>query len=208
MKRIVKIILAAICVMAMSVVLCCASDNNQELDFTDASTKYVSVYGLNVRSEYSSTCEIWDVLPHGSQITASSKIQNDYCLVGYEKNGTHCSGYVYASYLSDEKPTEEQAQASSSQGMTYLGVYNITGYDTCAKCCGKSDGITASGVRASVGRTVAMSGLPFGTKIYIEGIGYRTVEDRGVSGNKIDVLCSNHSQCYAITGRYKVYLVN
>ena len=92
----------------------------------------------------------------------------------------------------------------------YLGTYYITGYDICYSCCGKIDGITASGVKATVGRTIAApSNLPFGTKLYIEGIGERVVEDRGgsISGQRLDVLCNNHSECYAITGYYDVYII-
>ena len=38
--------------------------------------------------------------------------------------------------------------------------------------------------------------LPFGTKVYIEGVGERIVQDRGgaVKGNVIDVYVSSHSQ--------------
>lgn len=103
---------------------------------------------------------------------------------------------------------KKAAQMSIPQ-KTYLGRYKITGYDTCAKCCGKSDGITASGTTATAGRTCAMKNVPFGTKIYIEGIGERIVEDRGgFASNVIDVLCENHSACYAITGYYDVYIIN
>jgi len=90
----------------------------------------------------------------------------------------------------------------------YAGRYYITGYDTCARCCGKTDGITASGAAAAVGRTVAMNGVPFGTRLYIEGIGERVVEDRGgMSAQTIDVLCADHPACYAITGWYDVYWI-
>lgn len=92
----------------------------------------------------------------------------------------------------------------------FIGTYKITGYDICYRCCGKTDGITASGTYATAGRTVAAPyNLPFGTKLYIDGIGYRTVEDRGgaIKGNKIDVLCNNHSECYAITGYRKVWII-
>lgn len=94
---------------------------------------------------------------------------------------------------------------------TYLGTYYITGYDTCYECCGKTDGITASGTYATVGRTIAApSNFAFGTHLYIDGIGERVVEDRGgsVSGNRLDLLCNNHSECYAITGYYDVYIIN
>lgn len=92
----------------------------------------------------------------------------------------------------------------------YLGQFKITGYDTCAACCGKTDGITASGTMATVGRTCAASAdLPFGTRLWIEGIGERIVEDRGgaIKGNRIDVLCANHPDSYAITGTYNVYII-
>ena len=93
---------------------------------------------------------------------------------------------------------------------TFLGRYYVTGYDICLECCGKLDGITASGAVAQVGRTVAApEDIPFGTVLYIDGIGERVVEDRGglVTGDKLDVLCTDHPACYAITGWYDVYIV-
>lgn len=92
----------------------------------------------------------------------------------------------------------------------YQGAFYITGYDLCYACCGKTDGITASGTYAQVGRTIATSSeFAFGTRLYIEGIGERVVEDRGgaISGGRIDVLCNSHEECYAITGWYDVYLM-
>lgn len=76
----------------------------------------------------------------------------------------------------------------------YLGQYTIYAYCPCAKCCGKTNGITASGTIATEGRTVA-STLPFGTKLYIDGIGERIVEDRGggIGTGKIDVFMSDHN---------------
>lgn len=70
------------------------------------------------------------------------------------------------------------------------------------ECCGSLDGITASGTHAEVGRTVACNTLPFGTVVWIDGIGERVVEDRGgMRGNVIDVLCHDHAECAAITQR-------
>lgn len=57
-------------------------------------------------------------------------------------------------------------------------VWKITAYCSCAKCCGKSDGITASGKVAKWGY-VACNWLPFGTEVEIEGIGAFIVMDRG-----------------------------
>lgn len=94
--------------------------------------------------------------------------------------------------------------------LIYVGRYYITGYDICYECCGKVDGITASGTYATVGRTVAASReFDFGTRLFIDGIGERIVEDRGgaINGGRIDVLCSNHAECYEITGYYDVYVM-
>ena len=73
--------------------------------------------------------------------------------------------------------------------------YVITAYCPCVKCCGKTDGITASGVKAVQGVTVATDkSIPFGTKIYIDGVGERIVQDRGgaITENRIDLYFSDH----------------
>ena len=56
----------------------------------------------------------------------------------------------------------------------------VTAYCACPKCCGKhSDGITASGVRVREGITIAAPrSIPFGTRIWIPGAGWRIVQDR------------------------------
>ncbi len=85
-----------------------------------------------------------------------------------------------------------------------------TGYCPCAQCCGKSTGITASGARATAGRTVAAwSGLSFGTQVYFPYFsvngngGVFTVEDRGgaITGNRIDIFFSSHSQALSFGRR-------
>ena len=76
-----------------------------------------------------------------------------------------------------------------------LGEYRISAYCPCEKCCLKSDGITASGTQATAGRTAAMNGVPFGTKIVIDGHEY-TIEDRGGGlGSKIiDIYFDTHEE--------------
>ena len=86
-----------------------------------------------------------------------------------------------------------------------IGTYKITGYCGCSSCCGKSDGVTASGTRATAGRTIAAdtTDLPFGTKVVIDGHTY-TVEDVGgaIKGNHIDVYFSSHSKALQWGVRY------
>lgn len=83
-------------------------------------------------------------------------------------------------------------------------IYKITAYCPCAKCCGKTNGITAMGTHATAGRTVAASSkFAFGTKLNINGRVY-TVEDRGgaITGNKIDLFVNTHAEALAWGVRY------
>ena len=84
------------------------------------------------------------------------------------------------------------------------GYYKVTAYCSCAKCCGKKTGRTASGTKAKAGHTVAASSkFKFGTKLKINGKTY-VVEDRGgaVKGNKIDVYMNSHSAALAWGVKY------
>ena len=83
-------------------------------------------------------------------------------------------------------------------------IFKVTAYCACAKCCGKQTGITASGTRATAGRTVAASSqFSFGTKLLINGNVY-TVEDRGgaITGNKIDIYMNTHAEALAWGVKY------
>ena len=73
----------------------------------------------------------------------------------------------------------------------------VTAYCSCAECCGKSDGITASGAKARFGTVAAPSWLPFGTKLKIEGFNnVFVVQDRGgaIKGNRLDIWFPSHEQ--------------
>lgn len=103
---------------------------------------------------------------------------------------------------------QESQQTSSGNGGTYLGRFRLTGYCPCAQCCGKADGITASGTTATAGRTVAMGGVPLGTKLMINGTVY-TVEDRGTSYGHVDIFFNTHGEALQFGSGYAdVYQVN
>ncbi len=91
-----------------------------------------------------------------------------------------------------------------TDGVTgYLGEFLITGYCGCSQCCGKSNGITASGARAVANHTLAAdSRFAFGTELCIDGVNYE-VEDRGgaIHGNRIDRFFSSHSEALAFGKR-------
>ena len=97
----------------------------------------------------------------------------------------------------------------SMNGYECLGTYLTTGYCPCARCCGKTNGITANGSVAKANHTVAADTgvLPFGTQIVINGKVY-TVEDRGgaIRGNRIDIYFTNHQEALNYGKRYvRVY---
>ena len=99
-----------------------------------------------------------------------------------------------------KKTTAKSAKKNKKANKTKykkIGTFKITGYCGCSSCCGKTTGITASGTKATAGRTIAAdtSKLPFGTKVVINGHTY-TVEDRGgaIRGNRIDVFFSSHAK--------------
>lgn len=95
---------------------------------------------------------------------------------------------------------------------TYLGEFEITHYDAeCIKCCGKTDGITASGKKARPHQTVAVDTevIPLGSLLNINGQIY-IAEDRGgaIKGNRIDICVCSHEEALNL-GRYTagVYLL-
>lgn len=91
-----------------------------------------------------------------------------------------------------------------------VGAWRITGYTPgCVHCCESAEGITASGVKAINGYTVATGpSIPFGTTLYIEGYGYYVVEDRGPKDGLIDICCPTHEDCGPVTKRgVNVYIV-
>lgn len=105
-----------------------------------------------------------------------------------------------------QKAAEE---AKNSKG-TYLGTFRISRYCSCSICNGGYSG-TAIGTSVTAGRTIAVdpSVIPLGSRVYIEGIGWRVAEDTGgaIRGQKIDLAVSNHSQAYAEGISYaKVYV--
>ena len=78
-----------------------------------------------------------------------------------------------------------------------LGTFTVYAYCPCETCCGQwSGGPTASGTMPEEGRTIAADWgvLPAGTEIYLDGIGWRTVEDTGsgITGDKLDLYMDSH----------------
>lgn len=83
-------------------------------------------------------------------------------------------------------------------------VINASAYTAAADECGKSDGITASGLKVAEERTLACPpNFPFGTKIAISGMGVYRCEDRGgaIKGNHIDIYMETKGEAFAFGRR-------
>jgi hypothetical protein len=92
-----------------------------------------------------------------------------------------------------------------------LGTYQIYGYnplDPSQVGKGVADGVTASGEQAIPGETCAMSrDVPYGTMVYVEGLGVYRVNDRGVGRGVVDIAAATDAECYAITRKARVWIL-
>ena len=109
-----------------------------------------------------------------------------------KKAAEQAAAQAAAAPVSAPAPVQQQPAEGGYRVITV----NASAYCPCAKCCGKTDGITASGTQATQGRTIAApSSYTFGTQMYIPALGTTyTVEDRGgaIQGNKIDIFFNSH----------------
>lgn len=110
---------------------------------------------------------------------------------------------VYAEVEEVIEP-EEIAEESPEEELEYLGTFEMTAYEWTGNPC-------ANGNYPEVGYTVACNSLPLGTTVYIEGVGYRVVEDRGAEwhgSNWLDLYLGDVDSCYAWGVRsVEVYIV-
>ena len=90
-----------------------------------------------------------------------------------------------------------EAPTAPTRQVELLGTFKLTAYCACEKCCGKSDGITATGTKATANRTIAVDKtiIPYGTIVIINGNEY-VAEDTGgaVKGNIIDIFFDDHEE--------------
>ena len=169
--------------------------------------------GVHMRDQASLEGKIIDTLYINTEVTTIGE-ENGWTKIKQEDN----IYYIKSEYLSkekteikvevtsrgDSKRAEAAAASNKSSNSSYLGKYKLTYYCSCSKCCGKSDGITASGKKAQEGITVASNSLPLGTKISIDGHIY-TVQDRGgMASNVIDIFVSSHQKALNLGVKYNV----
>ena len=137
----------------------------------------------------------------------------------------HSNGEGYAEYRQDSggmetgeneavselvEPDMDAYSPDSDGSLTYVGNWTISFYCPCEICCGVwATGCTASGVLATEWHTVATDQFEFGTELYVEGLGYFVVEDRGVEGAWLDVFVNDHQEALNLGMQTRdVYIVN
>ena len=97
----------------------------------------------------------------------------------------------------EDKPAEGSAELTIGEP---LGEFRLTAYCPCAKCCGKTDGITSTGTLATEGRTIAVDPavIPYGSTVTIyfaDGTSHTYIaEDCGgaITESRIDVFFDDH----------------
>ena len=97
-----------------------------------------------------------------------------------------------ALYAEAEEVIEEEETVIQEPEMEYLGTFEMTAYEWTGNPC-------ANGNYPEVGYTVACNSLPLGTVVYIEGVGYRVVEDRGADWHSdwwMDLYLGDVASCY------------
>lgn len=109
-----------------------------------------------------------------------------------------------------EIETEEPVEVEVVEYPITLGEFRLTAYCSCVQCCGKSDGITATGTLATAGRTIAVDPnvIPYGTSVVINGNTY-VAEDCGgaINKNRIDIYFDSHEEALQFGVQYAdVYL--
>lgn len=121
------------------------------------------------------------------------------------KNGEEVTGEVSPQEKILHRWREKQAHLWRTLEVGKKFTVNASAYTAAADECGKSDGITASGLKVEEGRTLACPpSFPFGAKIAIEGIGVLRCEDRGgaIKGNKVDIYMEKKSDAFAFGRRH------
>lgn len=112
----------------------------------------------------------------------------------------------------DEEPVlyedpQESEKIEAAIDWHYIEDCELTAYCACSECCGKEDGITATGTVAQEGVTIAVDPdvIPLGSWVEINGHQYHAEDiGGGVIGNHIDIYFDSHEAADMFGVRYEI----
>lgn len=100
---------------------------------------------------------------------------------------------------------QESEKIEAALDWHYIEDCELTAYCPCAVCCGKDNGITATGTVAQEGVTIAVDPdvIPLGSWVEIDGHTYHAEDVGGaVNGNHIDIYFNSHDAAWDFGHRY------
>lgn len=108
-----------------------------------------------------------------------------------------------------DRPENELIEAALLGKAHIIEDCTVTHYDCCVACCGKDDGITASGEQATPGVTVAVDPdvIQLGSDVLVDygdgEIHYYRADDIGaaIKGNRIDLCVESHEEALMLGRR-------
>ena len=97
-----------------------------------------------------------------------------------------------------EEDPQESEKIDAALDWHYIEDVALTAYCPCVSCCGKSDGITATGAQAQQGVTIAVDPdvIPLGAWVEIDSNLYHAEDTGNFSGNVIDVYFDSHEDAW------------
>lgn len=117
-----------------------------------------------------------------------------------------------------DKETDKEGDSNKAAKPVSLGIFKLTAYCSCSKCCGvwannRPNGMVygAIGEELNEGYSIAVDPnvIPYRTEVIIDGITYRAQDCGGaIKGNRIDVYFENHSDALDFGVQYKEVFVN
>lgn len=102
---------------------------------------------------------------------------------------------------------QESEKIEAALNWHYISGCTLTAYCACSECCGKDDGITATGTTAQEGVTLAVDPdvIPLGAWVEINGHQYHAEDvGGGVRGNHIDIYFDSHEAADMFGVRYEI----
>ncbi len=164
------------------------TNTSGSIKLSTTKTGFTSKGKLQLKKKASKKGKTVITIPKNKECTVLKSYTNGWSLVKYSNK----KGYAKTNKLSIGKEAEQLIQ---QMNQVCLGLFRITAYCNCAKCCGRWAGssLSFSHRLPQEGFTISVdpSVIPLGSYVLIDGHIYYA-EDTGVHGNSVDIFCSSH----------------